>query len=89
MEENKSIKVEHLQVGDEVIVTGLRYLKILRTPTLRTTPTRIYGCTGYKSVKCMDMQLSKFEECEECEDREVYYDFNYCNIWLVKRENNN
>ncbi len=22
-------------------------------------------------------------------DREVYYDFNYCNIWLVKRENNN
>ena len=86
MEENRAIKVEDLQVGDEVIVTGLRYLKILRTPTLRTTPTRIYRCTGYKSVKCMDMQLSKFEECE---DREVYYDFNYCDIWLVKRENNN
>lgn len=86
MEQNKLIKVEHLQIGDEVIVTGLRYLKILRTPTLRTTPTRIYGCTGYKSVKCIDMQLSKFEECE---DREVYYDFNYCDIWLVKRENNN
>ena len=86
MEQNKLIKVEHLQIWDEVIVTGLRYLKILRTPTLRTTPTRIYGFTGYKSVKCIDMQLSKFEECE---DREVYYDFNYCDIWLVKRENNN
>jgi hypothetical protein len=86
MEQNRSIKVEHLQVGDEVIVTGLRYFKILRAPTLRTTPTRIYGCTGYKSVKCLDMQLSKFGIGE---DREVYYDFNYSNIWLLKRENNN
>jgi hypothetical protein len=32
------------------------------------------------------MQLSKFGIGE---DREVYYDFNYSNIWLVKRENNN
>jgi hypothetical protein len=86
MEENRAIKVEHLQIGDEVIVTGIRYLKILKTPTLRTIPTRIYGCTGYKSVKCLDMHLSKFGIGE---DRQVYYDFNYCNIWLVKRENNN
>jgi len=44
MEENRSIKVEDLQIGDEVIVTGIRYFKILRTPTLRTKPTYvIYG----------------------------------------------
>jgi hypothetical protein len=85
MEQNRSIKVEHLQVGDEVIVTGLRYFKILRAPTLRTKST-IYGNTGYKSVKCLDMQLSKFGIGE---DRQVYYNFNYSNIWLVKRENNN
>jgi len=28
------------------------------------------------------MQLSKFRKGK---DREVYYDFNYCDIWLVKR----
>ena len=32
------------------------------------------------------MHLSKFGIDK---DRQVYYDFNYCNIWLVKREINN
>jgi hypothetical protein len=81
MEENKSIRLEDLQIGDEVIVTGIRYFKILRNPTLRTKPTT-WGANGYKSVKCLDMQLSKFRKGK---DREVYYDFNYCDIWLVKR----
>jgi len=85
MEENRSIKVEDLQIGDEVIVTGIRYFKILRTPTIRPKPTS-WGTGGYKSIKCLDMHLSKFGTGE---DRQVYYDFNYCNIWLVKRENNN
>jgi hypothetical protein len=85
MEGNRSILVEDLQLGDEIIVTGLRYFKILRKPKLRTTPT-IWGSLGYKSIKCLDMNLSKFDVGQ---DREVYYDFNYCNIWLVKRENNN
>lgn len=82
MEENRSILVEDLQIGDEVIVTGIRYFKILRTPTLRTKSVQ-YGNGKYKSIKCMDMNLSKFGVGQ---DREVYYDFNYCNIWLVKRE---
>ena len=87
MEENRSILVEDLQVGDEVIITGLRYLKILRNPVLRTKPTGwSTNPHGYKSIKCLDMNLSKFGVGQ---DREVYYDFNYCNIWLVKRENNN
>lgn len=85
MEENRAIKVEDLQLGDEVIVTGMRYFKILRTPTLRTKLT-YWGSGGYKSVKCLDMHLSKFGKGE---DRQVYYDFNYRDIWLVKRENNN
>jgi hypothetical protein len=85
MEENRAIKVEDLQIGDEVIVTGIRYFKILRTPTIRPKPTS-WGASGYKSIKCLDMHLSKFGIGE---DRQVYYDFNYCNIWLVKRENNN
>ena len=85
MEENRSIKVEDLQIGDEVIVTGIRYFKILRKPSLRVKKP-IWGNGRYKSIKCLDMHLSKFGVGE---DREVYYDFNYCNIWLVKRENNN
>tara|TARA_R110000868_G_scaffold230901_1_gene484176 strand:+ start:615 stop:875 length:261 start_codon:yes stop_codon:yes gene_type:complete len=86
MDENRAIKVEDLQIGDEVIVTGIRYFKILRTPTLRKTPTTVYGRGGCKSIKCLDMYFSKFGKFK---DREVYYDFNYCDIWLVKRENNN
>jgi hypothetical protein len=82
MEENKAIRLEDLQIGDEVIVTGIRYLKILKKPTIRLKPTRLYGSTGYKSIKCLDMHFSKFKKGE---DREVYYDFNYCDIWLVKR----
>jgi hypothetical protein len=53
MEENRSVKVEELQLGDEVIVTGLRYFKILRKPILRTTPNT-WGSLGYKSIKCLD-----------------------------------
>lgn len=86
MEGNRSIKVEDLQIGDEVIVTGIRYFKILRKPTLRPKPTTAWGRGGYKSIKCLDMYFTKFGKRE---DREVYYDFNYCDIWLVKRENNN
>jgi hypothetical protein len=82
MEENKAIRVEDLQIGDEVIVTGIRYFKILKKPAIRIKTTQ-WGANGYKSVKCLDMQLSKFGRGK---DREVYYDFNYCNIWLVKRE---
>ena len=83
--ENRSIKVEDLQIGDEVIVTGIRYFKILRNPALRTKST-VWGNGKYKSIKCSDMYFTKFGKGK---DREVYYDFNYCDIWLVKRENNN
>ena len=85
MEENRLIDVKDLQIGDEVIVTGLRYLKILKNPKIRPQPTS-WGATGYKSIKCLDMGFSKLKKHE---DRQVYYDFNYCDIWLVKRENNN
>jgi hypothetical protein len=81
-DENRSILVKDLQIGDEVIVTGLRYFKILRNPAIRTKLTS-WGAGGYKSIKCLDMYFSKFGKGE---DREVYYDFNYCDIWLVKRE---
>ena len=50
MEGNRSILVEELQLGDEVIVTGLRYFKILRKPILRTTPNT-WGSLRYKSIK--------------------------------------
>ena len=87
MDENRSILLEDLQIGDEVIVTGIRYFKILRKPTLRTKPTGWNKTPhGYKSIKCLDMYFTKFGKFK---DREVYYDFNYCDIWLVKRENNN
>ncbi len=81
MEDNKSIKVEDLQIGDEVIVTGLRYLKILKDPVLRTNPGP-WGGKMYKNIKCMDLHFSKFNIGA---DRQVYYDFNYKNIWLIKK----
>jgi hypothetical protein len=59
MEENRSILVKDLQIGDEVIVTGLRYFKILRNPAIRTKSTS-WGAGGYKSIKCLDMYFSKF-----------------------------
>lgn len=80
--ENQSIELKDLRIGDEVIVTGLRYFKILKNPALRVK-TVAWGSGGYKSIKCLDMYFTKFNKGV---DREVYYDFNYCDIWLVKRE---
>ncbi len=82
--ENEFIKTEDLQVGDEVIVSGLdiRYLKILTPPRQRKKPT-MWGGHGFSSIKC----LEKYTPLGWPHgDRVVYFDFNYKKAWLVKRE---
>ena len=81
---NIIVKVEDLQVGDEVIVKGydLRYLKILREPKKKAKLSH-YGGT-YKRVKCLEMYDKVGGHSNA--NREIYYDFNWSGAWLVKRE---
>jgi hypothetical protein len=87
---NKPIKIDELQVGDEVIVRGqdLNYMKIIRPPKEVTKTYTINGNTNtYKQwnhSKCLRMNGSVFSNNSKW-DKEVYFDFYYKSIWLVKR----
>jgi len=81
------LKVDELQVGDEVLFSGadLRYFKILTPPAARTKPTGWRQSNyGYKSIKCLEM-FDKMNG-QASDNRIVYIDFNYKHAWLVKRE---
>lgn len=88
-EVNRPIKMEDLQVGDEVIVRGmdLNYMQIIRPPVQRQ---RIdYNGKPYMaftSAVCNRIN-SKFGNEHYSDDKqEVRFDFHYKSIWLVKRE---
>jgi len=93
--ENCLIKIEDLQIGDEVIVRGLdlNYLKILRLPKqkTRTYTNHLTGITtnyNYMSTcKCERMNYEKLENKYQ-DDKIIYFNFSYKAIWLVKRKNN-
>jgi hypothetical protein len=95
--ENREIEIDELQKGDEVIIHGngyIQYVKVLR-PLKLAKNSNWRGDTYYSRVKC------SFKEHDthswdrrgtltgEGHTKEKYVDFNYRNIWLVKRENNN
>lgn len=84
MDENRLIAIEDLQIGDEVLVAGndLRYFKILRLPKKRTKANSWGVIRGFSSIKC-----GEFVDIENLSSptREVYFDFSYKSIWLVKR----
>lgn len=93
--ENTEITIEDLQKGDEVIIHGngyLRYVKLLRPMKLRKD-TNFRGDIIYSSVKCSFIDTGGWQRPNtlrgEDHNKEGYIDFNYRNIWLVKRENNN
>ena len=87
--ENRLIKTDDLQVGDEVIVRGLdlNYMKIIRVPkkSQKTNSWTKQTYTAYTSSKCKRMNHEKFD-LPHNDDKEVYFDFTYKTIWLVKRE---
>lgn len=67
----KLVKIEELDVGDEIIISCqgyFKYLKILSTPKLKSGTNCITGDPLYKSVKCstvrettqMGRKISKF-----------------------------
>lgn len=82
--ENQIIKVDHLQVGDEVIYgcsSSLRRIKITRPLVL--AKNRNWG-GNYSSAK-VDI-LNVYDLNDQTIVRTMYQDLNYRDLWLVKRE---
>ena len=99
MNELKLIKVNELEIGDEIIISSysnLKYLKVLKLPKLKTSRWGDY----YTNVKCSIKQehhISKwgkqtnvnfFETDTSKHNSIIYQDLNNRHILLVKRENN-
>ena len=99
MNELKLIKVNELEVGDEIIISSysnLKYLKVLKLPKIKTNHWRDY----YTNVKCSIKQehhISKwgkqtnvnfFETDTSKHNSIIYKNLNNRHILLVKRENN-
>lgn len=99
MNEIKLIKVDELEIGDEIIISSysnLKYLKVMKLPKLKTSNWGSY----YSNVKCSIKQyrhISKwgkqtsiniFETDVTEHNSIVYQDLNNRDILLVKRENN-
>jgi hypothetical protein len=78
---NKVVKLEDLQVGDEVIVRGvdLNYMIIHRLPKV---VNKSYNYTQWSSAKCTrDNSIWGNGEAK----KDVYFDFSHKSMWLVKR----
>ena len=87
-EVNRPIKMEDLQVGDEVIVRGmdLNYMQIVRPPVQRQrTDYNGKPYMTFTSAVCNRIN-SKFGQSFADDKQEVRFDFYYKSIWLVKRE---
>ena len=75
--EQRLVKIDEIQVGDEIIISCysmLKYLKVLRLPTKKNSTT-------FKVSKCND-----FEQDVEKHNKMTYQDLSYRDIFLVKRE---
>jgi hypothetical protein len=84
---NRPIKIEDLQVGDEVIVRGvdLNYMQIVRPPKQKQYKN-IHGApyTAWITAVCNRIN-SKFGKRSADDKENVRFDFYYKSIWLVKR----
>lgn len=92
--ENREITIEELQQHDEVIIHGngyIQYVKVLR-PLKLAKNSNFRGDTYHSRVKCSFLQPTtnswdrRGTLTGEGHNKEKYVDFNYRNIWLVKRE---
>ena len=94
--ENREITIEELEIGDEVIIHGsgcIRYVKLLQ-PFKPVKKINTWNSEFYSSIKCSWKETRSWSDrygklSGENHDKTGYIDFNYRNIWLVKRENNN
>jgi hypothetical protein len=81
--ENQIIKVDDLQVGDEIIYASngaLRRIKIIRP--LRLAKQRQWG-GKYSSTKVN--VLSQYDLNDKTIIKTIYQDLNYNDLWLIKR----
>lgn len=86
---NKVVKIQDLQVGDEVIVRGvdLNYMIILRLPKMvnksyKYSDGTVHNYTEWSNAKCT-RDNSIWENGEAKKD--VYFNFSHKSMWLVKR----
>ena len=91
------IEVKDLRVGDEILIprhSGLKYLRVLREPRLKTKSTDIYRavyCSHNSEIITRVFSgrtyTYKVPKCTpEDHNVEKYENLNYKTIWLVKRE---
>lgn len=81
--ENQIIKVDHLQVGDEVIYgcsSSLRRIKITRPLVL--AKNRNWG-GRYSSASVQILNAHDLDD--QTVTRTMYIDLNYRDLWLIKR----
>jgi hypothetical protein len=81
--ENHIIKIDNLQVGDEVIYgcgSDLRRIKIIRP--LVAAKTRSWG-GHYSSTKVEVLNVNDLNDNTPV--RTMYIDLNYRSLWLIKR----
>lgn len=81
--ENQIIKVDDLQVGDEIIYAcngSLRRIKIIRP--IKLAKQRQWGAK-YSSSK-VDI-LNTYDLTDTAIIRTMYQDLNYNDLWLIKR----
>jgi len=81
--ENQIIKIDNLQVGDEVIYgcgSDLRRIKIIRP--LVAAKTRSWG-GHYSSTKVEVLNVNDLNDNTPV--RTMYIDLNYRSLWLIKR----
>lgn len=91
MKVNRAIKMEDLQVGDEVIVRGvdLNYMQIVRPQKQKQSKDwNGQPCTVWASSVCNRIN-SKFGKKFADDKDNVRFDFEWKSIWLVKRGDNN
>ena len=98
MNELKLIKVNELEIGDEIIISSysnLKYLKVVKLPKLKTSRWGDY----YTNVKCslfkkrmkngnFEWNAFLFEQDVTKHNSFIYKNLNNRHILLVKRKNN-
>lgn len=101
MDENRIIKIEELEVGDEILCPSngsLRYFKILRKPTKnpKTGRWRAVHCstniseqtrsyTGYQG-QLQTYKVTTYRCTPEEHNTKKSVDLSYKDLWLVRRE---
>jgi hypothetical protein len=102
MDTNRIIKIEELEIGDEIIVSSnghLRYYKVCRLPKKSAKSSKWSGvkCSTkmdreervlYQGTSYMRTKVFYRYYCtpEEHNTEKMIYGLNYKDMWLVKRE---